>query len=429
MMARGFLAAILLFCAGDGLAWPRPPLPPLPELAGPVLFHAGFDEAYSPRRTNAEVVVPDDGTLVESWSGYALRRSGWFVPPFLVPALDADGHPNVACEAAGALRFWLRPGWSSPALGGAGSGTAARLLELAVTDGKEAAVVWSLQVTPEGSGVVLLGQTETGLAPLLKADIAWSAGDWHQLGLDYGPGGTALFVDGRLMAEGAGTWAVPAPVAVLVVGSTLAGTEAAEAEFEELHAFGRPLRDTALSYRALAGQAALGPVSDAEWQARQEALAKARAAREAALVSAEDGGGQALRLVGPTSTCLTNVDVRLTNLVCALLTNQGWTVTFDIQDGTNGLLYDVFATTNVSGTSITNSQWVWLERGPPCRTYQYTNQPAPYAFYVLGDATLDPDGDDMTDAWEGLVSHTDPTVPQPPFRVFITLPDANTLLP
>jgi hypothetical protein len=339
----------------------------------------------------------------------------------LVPAQTAEGQARVACEADGAVRFWLRPGWSSPAAGGAGPGKPARLLELVVTDVMEAAVTWSLRVTPEGAGLVLLGQSETELAPLLKTEIAWSAGDWHQVGLNYGPGGTALFVDGWLVAEGAGTVAVPAQVAVLVVGSTLAGTETAEAEFEEVYAFGRPLRDTALSYRALAAQAALGPVSDAEWQARQEAVAKRRAEQQAASAA----GNNALL---ESSGCVTNGPIYITNTVCALA-NQGWTVTFDLRGGTNGIPYDVFSTTNLVGNSGTNSQWFWMAQQYTCGTVVLSNQPAVQAFYVLGHATLDRDGDGMTDVYEWLVSHTDPTEPQPPFQVLITFPDANTLLP
>jgi hypothetical protein len=104
------------------------------------------------------------------------------------------------------------------------------------------------------------------------------------------------------------------------------------------------------------------------------------------------------------------VPVHLTNIVCAFDTNLGWTVTFDIQGGTNGLLYDVFTTTNLSGNSITNSPWTWLERGPTCSTYQYTNQPGTYAFFVLG-TPQDSDGDGLTDAFERFVTKTDPNNP------------------
>jgi hypothetical protein len=112
-----------------------------------------------------------------------------------------------------------------------------------------------------------------------------------------------------------------------------------------------------------------------------------------------------MMLLGGTSQCISNVPVFITNIVAVFDTNVGWTVTFDIQGGTNGLLYDIFITTNLSGNSITNSQWSWLEQGPTCSTYQYTNQPSSGAFYVLG-TPQDTDADGLTDAYEALVSKT-----------------------
>jgi hypothetical protein len=65
---------------------------------------------------------------------------------------------------------------------------------------------------------------------------------------------------------------------------------------------------------------------------------------------------------------VTNVPLHITNFVSVWVASQGWTATFDIQGGTNGLLYDVFANTGFVGNSMTNSQWTWLERGPTCST-------------------------------------------------------------
>jgi hypothetical protein len=199
-------------------------------------------------------------------------------------------------------------------------------------------------------------------------------------------------------------------LARLVVGSTLAGTDTPESEFEELSLLWRsPFWMTATDfavkvyYGVTSGQVARGPITPEEEQMRLDALAKRKAEREST-TSTEGGGGQ-MMLVGGTSQCITNVPVFITNLVAAFASNQGWTATFDIQGGTNGLLYDVFTTTNLIGNSITNSQWTWLELGPTCSTYQYTNQPDAYAFYVLG-TPQDSDADGLTDAYEALASKT-----------------------
>ena len=78
---------------------------------------------------------------------------------------------------------------------------------------------------------------------------------------------------------------------------------------------------------------------------------------------------------------------------------------------TNGLAearYDVFyttnLTTNVAGLNLTN--WAWLGRGGPGQTnFVVTDGPAPEAYFRLG-TMADADGDGLTDAFEGLVSHT-----------------------
>jgi hypothetical protein len=127
--------------------------------------------------------------------------------------------------------------------------------------------------------------------------------------------------------------------------------------------------------------AALGPISEAELAARLARLAAMRvalAAETAVALDSGEGGMEMMLVQGPTSTCNTNSPLSITNTVCAWVTNQGWTVTFDIQ-GTNGPA-DIFTTTALGTTNA----WTWLERGPACYTYQYTNQPGPNACYILG---------------------------------------------
>jgi hypothetical protein len=69
--------------------------------------------------------------------------------------------------------------------------------------------------------------------------------------------------------------------------------------------------------------------------------------------------------------------------------------------------YDVFSTTALTGSSITNAQWTWLGQGYTCNVYKLTNQPNAYSFFVLG-TPQDTDHDGLTDAYELLVSKTNP---------------------
>ncbi len=371
----------------------------MPELA-PLLLRLDFDEPYW-QGTNTALVDSDYGQLIESWSGYALVRSGPKLKPFVVPAVQA-GRANVAA-GFGALRLWFKPNWTSASLpGGNGAGADAVLAEMIVLDQKGALTAWSLRFSADGSTLLLIG--EGGTVELLRAGIALRADEWHCIALNYGPQETGLFLDGQLISKGAGVTGVPAPASGVALGSTALGSNAAEGDLDEVCFLGWPLSEAAVEFhfQAYGPMAARGAISPEEEAARQEAMAKRKAVQKQ---PSEEGGSQMLRIVGGTSQCITNVPVYLTNIVSVFITNQGWTVTFDIQGGPNGPLYDIFATTNLSGSSITNSQWTWLERGPTCSTYQYTNQPAASAFYVLG-TPQDSDSDGLTDAYEQLVSKT-----------------------
>ncbi len=79
---------------------------------------------------------------------------------------------------------------------------------------------------------------------------------------------------------------------------------------------------------------------------------------------------------------------------------------------TNGV-YDLFGTTNLSanvpGLNVTN--WVWLTRTTAWQmNIAMANLWPDMGFFILG-TMLDSDGDGLTDAYEKLVSHTDPNSP------------------
>ena len=88
--------------------------------------------------------------------------------------------------------------------------------------------------------------------------------------------------------------------------------------------------------------------------------------------------------------------VSITNGTASLVINTPWNVT-------NGV-YDLFYTTNLAP-----SAWQWLGRCAPGQTNLTVNGLGdPQGFFILG-LTNDTDGDGLTDAYELLVSHTNPT--------------------
>lgn len=409
------LLAALLFpwATTTSNAEPRPLAPPWPEFG--LIHREGFDQPYK-FPTNQTI---DSTIWKESWSGWNLNRQGAAVTPWVVPMVVSNSF-RVEPEH-GAIRFWYRPDHAS----GTSSGTIATLLELTASNGNAREVWWSLVVSPKGDEVHLVCQTESGPESCLSAAVNWETGSWHMLTLGFTPTNSALFIDDQLAAVGVGLVTISkeaAPYTSLIVGSTVSGSLPAQGQIEELCIFsGRKKMqqimgnifglsvdwEIGLYYASLSKTAALGPISDEEIAARAARAAQRRAEREALGIEEELGGGgmQMMMMGEPITSCVTNSPLFITNTIATFDPSTLWTVQFEIQ-GTNSPA-DIFTTTNLAGNSITNSQWIWLERGPSCYTYQYTNQPNAQSFYILG-TMQDSDNDGLTDAYEKLVSKTRP---------------------
>jgi hypothetical protein len=111
------------------------------------------------------------------------------------------------------------------------------------------------------------------------------------------------------------------------------------------------------------------------------------------------GGGYEYTFTPPvyTTNDLWLQMISMTNGTASLVINTPWNVT-------NGV-YDLFATTNLA-----LSAWQWLGRCSPGQTNLTVNGLAdPQGFFILG-LTNDTDGDGLTDAYERLVSHTNPNL-------------------
>jgi alpha-tubulin suppressor-like RCC1 family protein len=398
-LLRALVLATILVSVCRAGAEPRTPLPEMPEWP---LYYQGFNSPYQFGATNPEVVVTSSGILTQSWSGYALDRSGPVVVPFVIPALDSAGHTNVSCATGGALRWWLQPHWATALTANSSGGPDkyAKLVELAAVGGGQSVSLWSLQATPDGSALRLVSQTDAGPVELLRAAILWETDAPHCVAVNYGSQGTALFIDGQQVASGSGTPALPPSAAVLVVGSGLYGSDTSEAEFDEFFSFATPLMaaDVAYYYMATANWAALGPVTPEEKAARHQQIL---ALRQAAAMSPQ---GRSPQPDGPSpaSPCGDGGPVYLTNVFVTDLTTQSCTVTLSVFGGSNATaycLYQAQATNLVA--AVTNAAWQWRQYVYACDTVVLTNQPAEGALYVVAPEK-DTDGDGMPDSWEIL---------------------------
>jgi hypothetical protein len=119
-------------------------------------------------------------------------------------------------------------------------------------------------------------------------------------------------------------------------------------------------------------------------------------------------GQGGLQFVSST-TAITSSNVWITN-VTAHVTSGGMSLTFTIQGGYDYAPYDVFANSVLDFSSNTNLAWAWMGQGYHGNTYTLTNLPSTACFLILGTAQ-DSDGDGLTDAFERLVSKTNPNNP------------------
>lgn len=110
------------------------------------------------------------------------------------------------------------------------------------------------------------------------------------------------------------------------------------------------------------------------------------------------------------ATCVygtNDYDVWITNVVAKAASNGTMNLTFTIQGGSDNVWYDVFVNPILDFSSDTNKTWAWMGQGYHCNTYMLTNLPSTTFFLILG-TPQDSDSDGLTDAYEKLVSKTDP---------------------
>ncbi len=238
----GIIAVLaLLHSVEPGRTAPRAPQPPWPEESIKIF---GFDSGYARGPWRNLALNEDNATLLESWSGYALSREASresFLPsPVIIPARASETESNFA-PAAGTIRFWFAPNWStaSKTSGGQGPGHAARLLELVQLNREKAPTRWALFFNAAGDTLSLAGETKLGAEVLLQTPVEFTAGAWRMITLCYSETNVVLQLDTETIAKGAG---LVAPAAWeeqnlgLVIGSDVyaSADSLAEGQFEEV---------------------------------------------------------------------------------------------------------------------------------------------------------------------------------------------------
>jgi Concanavalin A-like lectin/glucanases superfamily/Bacterial TSP3 repeat len=328
---------------------------------------------------------------------------------------EKDGTTNLTVNQ-GAITFWFASGAWASTNGGTGPGDWGRLIEVGSYTTNASYGWWSLFLDPGASNLYFGAQTNSGngaMSTYLSAPVAWNTNEWHFVGLTYSATNSALYLDGVLMTNGLPVTVYPG-LNVLTngfyIGSDNTGVLQARGMFDEIETFNYPLDATTVS-NLFAWEVGVFRIDP--WNVMPKTLPSGSSSPSYVPTYNAITGSGFLQALSNTLSCITSTNVWLTNLVCTVAnsgTNQVATFKFSIAGGVDGAPYDVFADSTLDFSSTTNAPWAWLGQGNHCVEYSVSITNAPTAFLILGNSQ-DSDHDGLTDAYEKLVSKTNPFNP------------------
>ena len=328
--------------------------------------------------------------------------------------IETNGATNLTVNT-GTVTFWFAPRWTSTSEGGTGSGEFGRLLEVGSFTPDSSFGWWSLYVDDVGDNIYFAAQTNdlsSNAVTYVSAPIAWTTNYFHFVALTYSATNTALYLDGSLATNGPPMTVFPGADVLtngFFIGSDSNGLNQAHGLFNSLVTYDTPLdADTIQSiFNRDYGYYMMNPNNAAMFK-----LSSANSSASVAPTPNIITGQGNLQIVGSASVCYSTTNpytVWITNVTATTTSNGKMDVTFAIEGGQDGYYYDVFAGT-VLTSPLGNGYWTWQGQGPHCNVYSLTNLPQGTVFLILG-TPQDTDGDGLTDAYEKLVSKTDPNNP------------------
>jgi hypothetical protein len=321
---------------------------------------------------------------------------------------EATGATNLTVDQ-GSLFFWFSPAWAGTNEGGNGPGVWGRLLEVGGYTSGANFGWWSLYCDPAGANLYFSVQPGDGsTTTYLTAPIQWTSNAWHFIGMTYGSTNTALYLDGVLATNGMGLNNWPGTNVLtggFYLGSDSNGLNQAVGSFDDLYTYNVVLGTNAMrdGYNEFWADYYLTP----ENYMAEIVSAPSNPSTNAVTPDVITGAGY-LEANGPVAAHIygTNAyQVWITNVTAVAVSNGTTAISFSIEGGADGSTYDVFATGALEAP-LTNALWYWMGQGGHFTNYtiSITSQ---NAFLILG-TPQDSDGDGLTDAYELLVSHTDP---------------------
>ena len=322
---------------------------------------------------------------------------------------EGDGTTNLTVDS-GTVMFWFAPNWSSTNEGGTGPGEFGRLFEVGSYTPDSSYGLWSISMDDVGANIYFSAQTNdlsSNLTTYVSAPISWTTNYFHCVALTYSATNTALYLDGVLATNGPGMTIYPGPDVLtngFYIGSDETGIYQANGYFNTVATYNTPLDATAIQ-GIFYQQYMVYLISP--WNMAMAHIVSAPSKPSVAPTPDVITGAGYLQWIGSvTPNYSTNANVIwLTNVTSTAVISSTNYVTFTIQGGQAGYYYDVFATGALTSPR-TNSVWFWMGQGNSGNTYTLPIS-SDAAFFILG-TPKDTDGDGLTDAYENLVSHTDP---------------------
>ena len=321
--------------------------------------------------------------------------------------VESDGTTNLVVNT-GTVTVWINPSWASTNIaGGTGPGTYARILEVGSFTTNASTEWWGLFVSPDGCNLSFSAEAGGVFTNYFTVPVSFVSNAWVNIAVTYSSTNTAIYTNGFLVTNGPGMTVYPGSTTLsngFFVGSDSSASNQFNGRIDDLACYNIELdSNTVLATYDVFSIAYYGApiiISD---------LTNAPSAPTNSPVLDVITGPGILQFVTNVSSCITSSNFWITNVTASPGSNQSVNVTFTIEGGSDNTFYDVFGTA-VLTSPLTNGTWVWLGQGQHCKTYTMNIQTNETAFFVLGGPT-DTDGDGLTDAYELLVSHTDPNSP------------------
>lgn len=326
---------------------------------------------------------------------------------------------NLVVSGPGSITFWYGPNWATA---NGGPGDWAQLIDVGEWTSDSSYGYWGLSVDPPGSNILFLAQDGVGNSYGLSAPISWTTNFFHFIALTYCSTNVALYIDGNLATNDSGGLSIwPAADALssgVYFGSDTNGEYQADGLFCTVQTYDSPLDSNTVNqiYGTQVGyfEINMWNIPFDSGSGYGSAISSPSFTPSTNLLAPDVVTGAGfLQSDGADTSCSYSTNaffVSITNIVTMPSSNGMVNVTFSINGGQSGYFYDVFAISTLPAPSLSSGTWSWMGQGPSCYRYTIPNVNSTDCFIILG-TPKDSDGDGLTDAYELLVSHTNPNNP------------------